>query len=151
MKLNGPILAGVALAVLALGAYMSKARGIRNHNPGNIRHGSPWQGMSAIQTDKSFVQFDAAEWGIRALYKVLLTYRNKHSLDTVAGIINRWAPPIENDTGAYIESVARRLNVSIDETLNLEIYPDLVAAIIKHENGRNPYSMDIIRAGIGLA
>jgi len=151
MKINGPILAGVVLAVLALGAYMSKPRGIRNHNPGNIRHGSKWQGMAAIQTDKSFVQFDSAEWGIRALYKVLLTYRNKHSLDSVAGIIDRWAPPSENDTGAYVESVARRLGVSVNETLSLDRYPELVAAIIKHENGRNPYDMDTIRAGIGLA
>ena len=38
-------------------------RGIRNHNPGNIRHGDKWQGLSAEQTDSSFCVFDAPEYG----------------------------------------------------------------------------------------
>lgn len=51
------------------------ARGERNNNPGNIRHGSKWQGLSAEQTDKDFCQFISPEYGIRAIYKLLQTYQ----------------------------------------------------------------------------
>ena len=56
------------------------ARGERNNNPGNIRHGSKWQGLSAQQTDPSFCQFVSPEYGIRAIYKLLQTYQKKYEL-----------------------------------------------------------------------
>lgn len=31
------------------------ARGERNNNPGNIRHGAKWQGLASTQTDKDFL------------------------------------------------------------------------------------------------
>ena len=59
------------------------ARGIRNNNPGNIRHGEKWEGLSDKQTDSSFCIFVSPEYGIRALAKVLLTYYKKYQLNTV--------------------------------------------------------------------
>ncbi len=56
-----------------------------------------------------FCVFRSPEWGIRALVKIIQTYERKYSLDTVRGIINRWAPPVENDTGSYISQVAKAL------------------------------------------
>ena len=41
----------------------------------------------------------------------LLTYQRQHGLDTVKGILNRWAPPSENDTGAYVQTVSRALGL----------------------------------------
>ena len=40
-------------------------RGIRNHNPLNIRRTSKdqWKGLSKAQTDRAFVQFETLEWG----------------------------------------------------------------------------------------
>ena len=38
-------------------------RGIRNHNPGNIRHGEQWQGLAKEQTDPSFCVFISNEYG----------------------------------------------------------------------------------------
>jgi len=37
-------------------------RGIRNHNPGNIEKGDPWQGLAADQSgDPRFAVFAAPE------------------------------------------------------------------------------------------
>ena len=47
--------------------------------------------------------------GIRAIAKVLLTYQRQHGLDTLAELIERWAPAAENDSFAYIDDVATRL------------------------------------------
>lgn len=126
-------------------------RGIRNHNPGNIRHGDSWQGMAEVQTDSEYIQFTSPEWGIRAAGKLLLNYEHLYGLNTVAGIIGRWAPTVENDTGAYVTHVAERLGVGENQPLNVaSVLPQLVEAIIVHENGIQPYSADTIRAGLAL-
>ena len=136
-------------------------RGIKNRNPGNIdRNQIKWQGMSRDQSgDPRFVVFDAPEWGIRAIVRVLRSYRDTHGLRTVRGMINRWAPPIENDTEAYAVTVARKLGVDPDDRVDIddgELLRGLVKAIIRHENGRGPldgdwYEDDLIDQGIGLA
>ena len=41
-------------------------RGIRNHNPGNIRRSQdPWQGLASAQNDPEFFIFQSAIYGIR--------------------------------------------------------------------------------------
>lgn len=127
-------------------------RGIRNHNPGNIRHGDKWLGLADNQTDKSFCVFTSPEYGIRAMARVLHNYFIRHGLTTVREIIDRWAPPIENDTDSYINSVSYALGVTPDARLYV---PDrmttLVKAIIVHENGVQPYSDVIISRGVEMA
>lgn len=127
-------------------------RGLRNNNPGNIRHSSAqWVGKAPVQNDDEFVSFTDAVYGLRALAVTLRTYFNKYGLRTVRGIINRWAPPSENDTGAYVNSVARALQVSPDQTLDFyQHLPSLIVAIVKHENGTQPYSLATIREAISL-
>lgn len=131
-------------------------RGIRNHNPGNIRRSADrWQGMSAQQTDPDYVQFDAPEWGLRALAKVLLNYQGMHRLQTLAQIIQRWAPPTENNTSSYLSHVSQLTGIPPDAVLTLRQTPDqlrtLMAAMIQHENGQQPYSSDLLAHGIQLA
>lgn len=144
-------------------------RGIRNHNPGNIRHakGTRWQGMATPQTDPQFVQFTNPRWGIRAIARVLITYQEKcqapdgSPIDTVRDIIQRWAPPNENNTDAYTNSVARALNVNPDtstiDVYDLDIMRALVTVIIRHENGPGPlpdgrwYGEPLITQGLALA
>ena len=135
------------------GAIYMGARGLRNNNPGNIRHSaSNWQGTAGAQTDTSFVQFISPEYGIRALTKLLQNYQSRYGLNTVRDIINRWAPPVENDTGAYVAYVARMTNVDPDEVIDInEKMTPIVTAIIRHENGSNPYPDELIQKGIGLA
>lgn len=145
-------LAALLIAATGTGLYIM-ARGIRNNNPGNIRHGgSRWQGMSATQSDTEYVQFDDPVYGIRALAKLLKNYQSRHGLNTINEIINRWAPPSENITGAYVANVARIVGVDRDQQITVTDYlPGLVTAIITHENGSQPYTSDQISQGISLA
>lgn len=135
-------------------ADMTKPRGIRNNNPGNIRLSTTaWAGQVPAnqQTDSAFVQFITPEYGIRAFYKVLLKYRTSYGLDTPAGIIGRWAPPTENNTGAYAQAVASALGIGVNDPIGTDKYPALIAAMIKHENGQQPYSAATIAAGMAMA
>lgn len=132
------------------------ARGIRNNNPGNIRWGDEWKGLvpETQRTDKSFCQFKSAEYGIRAMIIILRNYQRKHGLSTISGIINRWAPTNENDTQAYIKSVAKATGVDPDQridTSDSRFMMKLLQAIIQHENGDQPYGFDIFVKAIDLA
>lgn len=143
---------------------MSTPRGIRNNNPGNIRWSDDWKGLvpQDKRTDKSFCQFLDAKWGIRALAKVLLNYRKRQGMpgvgnsgiDTVREIISRWAPPNENDTEAYIQSVAKACGVQPNAAIDLtdkDIMMKMVKAIITHENGVQPYTDAVLLSGVTLA
>lgn len=137
--------------VLVLGVGML-TRGIRNNNPGNIKHSnSDWLGMRDTQTDKTFVQFVSDEYGFRALAKTLQTYKYRHEIDTVAGIIKRYAPDSDgNPTEAYAKYVADRLGVGVNQTINInERMGALLAAISRYETGKE-YSSDIIDKGLAL-
>ena len=130
------------------------ARGIRNNNPGNIRHGDKWQGLAEVQTDKAFCVFKSPEWGIRALVKILRNYQTKHGLKTVESIINRFAPEVENNTTSYILSVCQVLDVKPRDVIDVRepgIMINLLKAIIRHENGVQPYSDEVLKRGIELA
>lgn len=125
-------------------------RGIRNNNPGNIRHGDQvWQGQALNQDDPAFVQFSSPEYGIRAIAKILDTYQ-REGITTISQAIERWAPPSENDTDAYIKAVCISTNCAFDAPLADNI-PGVIKAIIQHENGEQPYTDDQINAGITLA
>ena len=127
-------------------------RGIRLHNPGNIEYGDQWRGMAPDQKDPRFITFLAPEYGIRALSRLLLNYERKHGIKTVNGIISRYAPPFENNTKAYIDTVARACGVAPTEIISVAEYlPDLVPAIIKHENGVQPYDAETLAKGISMA
>ena len=103
-----------------------ETRGIRNCNPGNIRRGNRWIGLRNEQTDKSFDQFIAMKWGVRAIIIVLRSYVNNHNCTCVKDIIRRWAPPNDgNDTEAYIKRVQTFLNdegLTISEPINTAFF-----------------------------
>lgn len=118
-------------------------RGIRNQNPGNILSGRvKWQGEVGTD-DKGFAIFDTVHNGLRATARLLLTYAEKYGLTTITGIVTRWAPPNENNTKAYIGSVAVTMNRKADEQLDLRnayVLDELVRAITLHEQGSFPYA-----------
>lgn len=150
MKL-GPLLAIIGGGLLVAGGFMSQPRGIRNNNPGNIRHGDKWIGMSANQTDPEFVQFETPEYGIRAMYRIFINYNEKHNLKTISDYIKRWAPPSENDTNAYILAVSNAMEKHPNYKLTWYDTPALIAAVIKQENGVQPYTQQQILKGMALA
>lgn len=119
-------------------------RGIRNNNPGNIENdGDKWQGlvMEVERTDTRFAQFKDPTWGVRALAAILIKYQDKYDINTVQGVINRWAPSSENKTVDYVTAVCHACGFGPTEPLDLHRYEALqpiVEAIIRHENGRGP-------------
>jgi hypothetical protein len=128
-------------------------RGIRNNNPGNIELGrDQWQGLAPEQSDGRFAQFQSPEYGIRAMGKTLKTYQDKYGLTTPEQMISRWAPPNENDTNAYIQSVAKQ--AGIDPKKPIDLSKDgskLMVAMIQHENGIQPYDESTIERGLSMA
>jgi hypothetical protein len=128
-------------------------RGERNNNPGNVRHvhGVTWEGQSQSQMDDAFVQFDDPVYGIRAIVRIMRSYQ-KEGLSTIQGIINRWAPPNENNSQAYVAAVCSYCGVTQYDPVDFNtLMPMLVKAIIQHENGEMVYSDDQISKGISLA
>jgi len=137
----------------------TKPRGVRNNNPGNIdRSRTPWQGedrsAAALRREKRFCVFLTPAAGFRALARLMLTYRNKHGLRTVAQIIHRWAPPTENDTNAYAVQVARAVGVSPDTAIDVthaKVMFAIVKAIAHHESGGDFWPDETIKEGIAAA
>src|SRR5689334_11223456 len=114
-----------------------QTRGERNNNPGNIERSAAnkWQGRlsdadyaktyEATKNGGRFDVFSAVEWGIRALAVLLVNYQDKYGLRTIRGVIGRWAPGNENDTGAYVTHVSGMTGFAPDETLDLHSYAHL--------------------------
>lgn len=131
---------------------MSKqqSRGLRNCNPGNIRRSNfRYVGERPSSTDSEFRQFVSMEYGYRALFRLLRTYDYIHHRRTIRTIIERYAPPSENNTAAYIRRVVERTGFDADRELNTLCHDDMVAlaaAISEVENGTMP-NMEEVEAG----
>ncbi|MCO8579935.1 hypothetical protein KGP87_26840 [Burkholderia multivorans] len=99
--------------------------GIRNNNPGNLRPGG------------QFAQYPDMQTGLQALDNNLQAY-GKQGINTVAGVISKWAPPNENDTNGYIKEVSQRLGISPNQKIDLSnplVRQSLATAIALRENG----------------
>ena len=135
---------GRTIAADVVGAAVSALtpRGIRNKNPGNIEwiddERRRWRGM--IARDGRYGIFDTPANGVRAIGgEIRANFRRGEN--TVRAIISEWAPPTENDTGSYMRAVAAALRVDVDTPLSSTRIADLAAAIVKHENGVQPYRL----------
>ena len=124
---------------------MKTPRGLRNNNPLNIRKSrkTTWVGQSEKQEDRDFVQFCSMAYGYRAAFKVLQNYRVLYDCMTLRQYIHRWAPPIENNTDAYVSSVARTAGVNPDTLLpsprkGKAVWVKIVAGMHLVENGMMP-------------
>lgn len=143
-EMTGLIVAGIFLATLGTGAAIvyTQTRGLRNNNPGNIKKGSQWIGLSPDQTDTIFARFLRPEFGIRAMGYLLRKYADTYGLRTIRGIITRWSA---TDQEPYIAYITRQLKLAPDESFDVRarLIP-LMQAITRFENnGIQPYSDDI--------
>jgi hypothetical protein len=113
-------------------------RGLRNNNPLNIEAGGFTQGQPGFSgSDGRFARFETPEAGIGAANKLLDVYQNKHGLNSVNGIINRWAPAADgNNVNSYAAAVAKQLGIDPNAPISPEMRPQLIAAMGQHENGR---------------
>ena len=123
---------------------MTTPRGIRNNNPLNIRKSKDkWKGLRAQQQDAAFCQFENMEWGWRAAFWLLTrTYYHTYRLFTIRTIIQKWAPPHENNTASYIANVSKLTGIGADEPIGIPSdqparWMMLGAAMAIQENGAN--------------
>lgn len=87
--LNGSIQLGSRLAQL-------------NNNPGNLRFaGQP----GATQGEGGFARFPTPQAGVQALQRQIQLDASRGL--TLAQFINKYAPPVENDTGLYLQQMAQ--------------------------------------------
>jgi hypothetical protein len=108
------------------------SRGERNNNPGNIRS-SDWTKKQSGYTgaDKDgFAIFDKPESGRKAQNQLLSNYGGQeekgkksprgYSLNTVRGIVDKWAPTNENQTDGYIDFVSKKTGFDPDKPLDMK-------------------------------
>lgn len=126
---------------------MQLPRGIRNNNPFNIIDSkTKWQGETGGNKDPRFEEFKTIEEGLRAGMIILRSYINKHGLKTIRSIISRFAPPVENNTLAYINAVCKRTGIGRDELIHFEkdTIIKLSEAICFHEQGGSYITIESI-------
>lgn len=119
-------------------------RGIRNNNPLNIRVGNNWKGEKRPQSDKAFEQFESMQYGVRAGLIILKKYMSGYNgltekFNTIEKIINRWAPPSENNTRSYIERVSKLSGIPSRQQIsfsNRNYMVAIVDAMIRVECGQ---------------
>jgi len=133
----------------------SMPRGIRNNNPGNIDYNKnvKWEGVTGKEKGGRFAKFESPEMGIRAMAKLLTTYNQRYGLSTLPEIIERYAPPVENDTQSYIKQVSKLADIPVNQNIdfnNKQTMLKLLKAMIKIENGIQPYTDEQILKGISL-
>ena len=95
-------------------------RGLRNQNVFNIRDfDQNFNGETGVDED-NFLQFESVELGVRAADRTLTTYGKKHKINTVTGVIERFAPISDNnDTASYIAAVAKQSGFKPEEKIDL--------------------------------
>ncbi|PKB90816.1 hypothetical protein A8A01_04330, partial [Ewingella americana] len=126
----------------------NNARGIRNNNPGNLR-----SAPNAVGNDGSFPIFSSPNDGLAAMSRQLQLYGGRGN-DTPYGIIHTYAPSSENDSQAYINAVTKDTGFGAHEKLELRdpaVLKRLMTAMIRHENGSQPYSETDIDSGINTS
>lgn len=117
------------------GAGSGAPRSVRNNNPGNIVDSAFARSQPGyIGSDGRFARFADQASGQAAQGALLGSYIDR-GFNTVGKIINRWAPPNENDTGRYVATVARELGVKPGDVLDRSRIPDLQRAIARVEGG----------------
>lgn len=123
------------------GADAHVPRGIRNNNPGNLR---AWGDTPRIN---GYAHFGTPAAGLAAMVENLQAQQSVHGLDTIAGIIGKWAPPSENNTAAYIADIVKQTGFGANQHLDLtdkKTVAPLVSGIIKHEGNSTGYSKDMV-------
>ncbi|MFY2599312.1 phage tail tape measure protein [Achromobacter xylosoxidans] len=127
-------------------------RGIRNNNPGNLVYVG--QTGASKEANGRFATFSSAQEGLNALASQLRRY-GQRGLNSIQSIVNTYAPASENNTGAYANYLAQKMGIDTDTQFDVNSDPAALAALIRgiveYENGRNPYSNDMIAQAAGMA
>ena len=123
---------------LAAIAAATAPRGIRNNNALNIEDGPFAKSQAGYAgSDGRFAKFQTPDHGVAAANTLLDSYEKNHGLNTVAGIVGRWAPAADgNNVSAYAADVAGKLGLDPNAPIPANMRPQLIAAMAAHENGQ---------------
>jgi len=143
----------VIFGALMVMSKQALPRGLRNNNPGNIKHSERQTWIGQTGDDGVFVIFSDMKYGVRAMARLLDNYYRKHELKSLRQIISRYAPKSENLTDNYVAFVALETNIDSDKLIDSKTFanklPDIIQAMIKMENG-STLSLEAINEGIAL-
>ncbi|EHH7549772.1 hypothetical protein J5K60_004959, partial [Escherichia coli] len=112
-----------------------KTRADRNFNPLNLRTKG-----NAGRDSGGFAKYTDDESGWEAARRQLSLYYTRDKLNTINGIITKWAPPSENDTASYIKQVSKAMGVDANEKLDLSdpsVMAKLSSYMARHEGYSN--------------
>jgi len=135
---------GKALATGALAAGLMAGQAdasIFNNNPGNIRTSSTnWNG-EVTQPGEEFERFSDMHMGVRASARILRRYVSKYGIDTINKIIDRYAPPVDNNpnNANYAKHVSTGSGFDVNEKIDLndpQVLIKLMRPIFQFENGQ---------------
>lgn len=109
------------------------------NNPGNIRAGAG-KFYGEVDPVRGFRSFNSLTYGYRAMMKILQTYHNNDGLKTISQIVNRYAPPSDNNpTSAYAAFVAHSIGVDVNQDISKLLFNhalvDIVASMSNFEQG----------------
>jgi hypothetical protein len=93
-------------------------RNWRNNNPGNLEMGAFARSFGAVGSDGRFAVFPTLADGTKAKEELLFGLKSKYANLSITDALNRYAPPNENNTAAYIKSVASAVGVDPGTILN---------------------------------
>ncbi len=97
--------------------------------------------MGAVSPETgSFVRFLTVAYGYRAAWKLLANYHRYYRLWTLRQVINRWAPPRENNTDQYVRHVGMLTGLDPDAMLpspaqDMELWVPVLTAMTVIEQG----------------
>ncbi|PJX56065.1 MULTISPECIES: hypothetical protein [unclassified Klebsiella] len=122
--------------------------GFRNHNPGNLKAAPNSTGRRG-----KFSTFASNDDGLSAMARQLMLYGDRGN-NTPGGIIHTYAPSSENNTRAYINDVTSSTGYRPEQRLDLhnpEVLKTLMASMIRHEQGSQPFTEEQLKNAIRTA
>jgi len=97
--------------------------GFRNNNPLNLKSDgkTKWNGATGVPTKGDFLGFKDYSSGIRAGARTLYNYGRLHNIDTVNGVLNRFAPVKDknNNNANYASHIQKRTGIAPNQKINL--------------------------------
>ncbi|MCU0239423.1 MAG: peptidoglycan-binding protein, partial [Pyrinomonadaceae bacterium] len=102
-KYNVPAELALAMFRMEAGFATNGSLAQRNNNPGNIRFNNQ---EGATRGAGGFAKWDSMDKGIEAYFKLLdRGYRSFIDNKDWSGLVNKYAPPVENDSRAYTRNI----------------------------------------------
>jgi Glycine zipper len=153
------VIGGVEAGASATEKYVGNLltpRGIRNNNPLNLSYVPGQVGLRTdTPSDGRFGVYQTMASGIAADAHQLQKY-GQQGTNTLSSVVNKWAPPSENNVKAYMATVEKLTGFSANQKLNLNdpaTLQKLIGAMSQMENGsaKGTLSNSDLTAGVKYA